>query len=269
MKTLLETINESILSSTKSGKEFVVDALKDWVVESFNACAGSLFKIDKMHDIDVKVHKKGFSININTSWDGNWFRFSSLVKDTEKYVHEITDVMINNKSVNITYSGIDFDKNDLFAEDVKEYLRLAGGKFESISKLPKNCRKIVFDWRWNSTTDSFPVQVKEIKDIVVDEFVTSIRSAGHSSLSCMLNNIKNITVRNKMCITDGMLGHFALEKGTNMFTKETSALLDEFFKDNNVDPASVIFLPDPKQYKRNLSIYYNMDKNRWCTIDLY
>lgn len=68
-----------------------------------------------------------------------------------------------------------------------------------------------------------------------------------------------------MLITDGMLGYSALEKGAHMFTEETSAMLDEFFRDNKVDPSVVVFLPNPQQSKKNLRIYYNKEKERWCT----
>ena len=260
----MKTIYESILSSTNSGKEKIVSGLKDWVVENLNYTGGNLFKANKLYGIDVKVKNGGYSINVNTGWDSDWFRFDSWVKDTEKYVHSVKDIKINNKAVNVYYAGINFSKTDSFVDTVSERLVLSGGEFEIINKLPKNCRKIFFDWR-HQIGGGKPVRVKQICDIAVDDFNVSQHSSGYSTLSCMLSNIKNITVRNKMLITDGMLGYSALEKGARMFTEETSAMLDEFFKDNNVDPSVVVFLPNPQQSKKNLRIYYNKDKERWCT----
>lgn len=40
------------------------------------------------------------------------------------------------------------------------------------------------------------------------------------------------------------------------------------YKDNNVDPSVVVFLPNPQQSKKNLRIYYNKDKERWCARSL-
>ena len=141
----MKTIYESILSSTNSGKEKIVSGLKNWVVENLNYTVGNLFKVNKLYGIDVKVKNGGYSINVNTGWDGDFFRFDSWVKDTEKYVHSVKDIKINNKAVNVYYAGINFSKTDSFVDEVHERLVLSGGEFEIINKLPKNCRKIFFD----------------------------------------------------------------------------------------------------------------------------
>lgn len=260
----MKQLYESILSSTNSGKKKIVEDLENWLKAAFDNCTGNVFSINSLYSIDIKPKNGGYAVDIDTEWDGDYFRFNSWFQDTNKYVRQIVDLKLNKKPIDITYAGINFSKNDSFVASVKDSLTLCGGEFEVIDKLPKNCRTLNFLWM-NNLGGGSPVRAAEIKDIAVDNFICDCRSNGTSTLSCMLRKINNITVRKKMVITDGMLGYSSLEKGARTFEQETSEMLDRFFANNNVDPAIVEFIPNPNQSKKRMSIYYNKQKQRWCT----
>lgn len=260
----MKTVYESILSSTNSGKNKVVADLKEWIVKAFNVSSNNMFDLERTDEIDVSPKNGRFSINVKTTYDKDFIRFNNWYKGDIDFIKQIDSVYINKKPVNVTYAGVNFDKNEKFVSIVQDSLTLCGGEIYLVDELPSKCRTLRFEYMHNLGGGS-PVRVKEIKNIIVDDFVVTQRSNGTSTLSCNIDRIKNITVRNKMHITDGMLGYSSLEKGARTFEKETSEMLDRFFKDNKVDPSKVVFYPDPKQSKKQMSIYYNKQKERWCT----
>ena len=260
----MKTIYESILSSTRSGKDEIVSGLKDFIIKDFDHSTNNMFGLNRVDKINIEPKNGLFAIDIKTDYKGDYIRFDKWFDDTLNFVHQIESVCINKKPVNVTYCGIDFVKNEKFVSVVKDTLTIRGGNILLLNSLPKNCKTINFDYM-NDLGGGSPVRVKEIRDITVNDFVVSQRANGTSTLSCNIDRIKNITVLNKMYITDGMLGYASLEKGARTFEKETSDMLDRFFKNNNVDPAKVVFLPNPKQSKKQMSLYYNKNKQRWCT----
>ena len=97
-----------------------------------------------------------------------------------------------------------------------------------------------------------PVRVKEIRDITVNDFVVSQRANGTSTLSCNIDRIKNITVLNKMYITDGMLGYASLEKGARTFEQQRrSSKSCIFAKPETIQKTNVIIL----QQKQTALVY--------------
>ena len=121
----MKTIYESILSSTNSGKKRIVEDLENWLKAAFYSCTGNVFSINNIYGIDIKPKNGGYAVDIDTEWEGDWFRFDSWVKDAEKYVHSVKDIKINNKAVNVYYAGINFSKTDSFVDAVRERLVLS------------------------------------------------------------------------------------------------------------------------------------------------
>ena len=104
----------------------------------------------------------------------------------------------------------------------------------------------------------------KIHNITIDNLFQGSSHKG-SGLTCNLKNIKNITVKNTMDISDEMLGYFSLAKGKKYFEQVPSDMLTDFFKDNKVKPENCRFIPGTLTTKHNLyDLKFDEKKRLWC-----
>ena len=131
---------------------------------------------------------------------------------------------------------------DDLVEEVNDSIALIGTTINSITKLPKGCKNLFLNYGHSLGGGSSTYVKGKIHNITIDNLFQGSSHKG-SGLTCNLKNIKNITVKNTMYISDEMLGYYSLAKGKKYFEQVPSDMLTDFFKDNNVKPENCKFVP--------------------------
>lgn len=258
----MKTLYESILSSTKSGLQGEKQKVIEWVKNTgyFKNAIGEPTEVDA----ELKSGKWKIILKIpkNVDPDEIIFMIGKVDLVNEKFPFKIHSFYANDKIMNVGYSRIDLDENDI-VEEVKDKLLLAGVTLNSLTKIPKGCEILQFDYA-HSIGGGSPTVVKgKIQNIKVNKISQGCSHKG-SGLSCNLKNIKNITVKNTMYISDEMLGYFSLAKGKKYFEQVPSDMLTDFFKDNNVKPENCKFVPGILSTKYYVyDIKFNEKKGLW------
>lgn len=261
----MKTLYESILSSTKSGLEGEKQKVIEWIKNSEcykinfspNARAGHDVKIDvemkngkwKVYFTELVRNPKTFTINRMDLVDGKIpFKFHSYY--------------VNGDIINASYQNIEISEED-FVEEVLSTITFIGATINSLTKLPKGCRYLFMEYGHILGGGSSTYVKGKIHNITIDNLYQGCSDKG-SGLSCNLKNIKNITVKNAMDISDEMLGYFSLAKGKKYFEKVPSDMLTDFFKDNNVKPENCRFIPGTLSTKYKVyDIKFDENKGLW------
>jgi hypothetical protein len=258
----MKTLYESILSSTKAGLQGEKQKVIEWVKNTgyFKNSIGESIEVDA----ELKSGKWKIIIKTPKHFDPDEFVFMIGKIDlvNEKFPFKIHSFYMNEKIINVGYARIDLDENDI-VEEVKDTLILAGVTLNSLTKIPKGCEILQFDYAHNIGGGSPTVVKGKIQNIKVNMILQGCSNKG-SGLSCNLKNIKNITVKNTMYISDEMLGYFSLAKGKKYFEQIPSDMLTKFFKDNNVKPENCKFVPGILSTKYYVyGIKFNENKGLW------
>ena len=250
----MKSLYESILSSTRSGLSGVKEPVIEWVKNSEN------FRYVKDYTIDAKPKEDGWILYIESKMmhaDTQTFEIGMPeTNGTGKIPYKIHSVYINGKLARMGYRRLELSDNNICKE--ASGLKFTGCTLKSIKSLPKNCDSVFFVYG-HSIGGGSSTRVQEIKDITLDNFYV-ICSGDRSGLFCILSKIKGLYVKNRMQISDGMMGYNSLMRGNKRFTPEASALLDEFFKDNKVTPEQCEFLPCSNKLKFEKAKIYKDDK---------
>lgn len=236
----MKTLKESILSSTKTGKEKILNDVKEWFE---NTEWYKIYAVSRSN-IQVSAVGKKYKINIVMLPDDvqkipHRVAFTKKDNGSDKMKYPIHSVCINERPCNIEYRGLKFKDSSEFVETLSETLALFGCEIDTIDSLPNGCNSVSFN-SYNNTGRFNPTTVNNIKNISVNSIYTDTIFGG---LSCMLNDINNIRVRKEMYITDGMLGWYSLEKDKKTFTKTASDMLTDFFDKNKVKRENCLFIP--------------------------
>ena len=250
----MKTLYESILSSTRSGASGVKEPVIEWAKNTDN------FRYTKEYTIDAEPEGNGWILYIESDWlHADTTSFEIGMKETNgtgKIPFNIHSVYINGKLARIAYRRLVLTEND-FCKETKG-INFIGCTLKNIKSLPKNCKSLAFVYGHNLGGGS-GTRVQEIKNISLDNFYV-ICSGERSGLNCLLSNIKGLNVKNRMQISDGMLGYDSLMRGNKKFTPEASALLDKFFEENKVKPEQCEFLPCNNKLKFEKAKIYKDDK---------
>ena len=250
----MKTLYESILSSTRSGASGLKELVIEWAKNSDN------FRYVKEYTIDAKPKGDGWILYIESDWlhvDSKSFEIGMKeTNGTGKIPYNIHSVYINGKLARIAYRRLVLTEDDICNET--SGLNFISCTLKNIKSLPKSCKSIFFVYGHNLGGGS-GTRVQEIKNISLDSFHV-ICSGDRSGLHCLLSSIKGLNVKNKMQISDGMLGYNSLMRGNKRFTPEASALLDKFFEENKVKPEQCEFLPCNNKLKFEKAKIYKDDK---------
>lgn len=261
---MMKTLYESILSSTKSGLEGEKQKVIEWIKNSEGFKRGFLLHA-RQGEVQIDAEMK----------NGKWkVYFSNMIRLTKSFYIHKTDLVdgkipfkihsyyVNGKIINAGYQNIEITEEDL-VEEVKDSITFIGASINSLTKIPKGCEILQFDYGHNIGGGSPTIVKGKIQNISVNTISQGCSHKG-SGLSCNLKNIKNITVKNTMYISDEMLGYFSLAKGKKYFEQIPSGMLTDFFKDNNVKPENCVFVPGTLSTKHNLyDIEFNEKKGLW------
>jgi hypothetical protein len=207
--------------------------------------------------------------------NGKWkVYFSNMIRITESFHLYKTDLVdgkmpfkihsyyVNGKIINASYHNIEITEDDL-VEEVNDKIRFIGTTINSLTKIPKGCKILQFDYGHNIGGGSPTVVKGKIQNISLQTISQGCSHKG-SGLSCNLKNIKNITVKNTMYISDEMLGYFSLAKGKKYFEQVPSDMLTDFFKDNNVKPENCKFVPGVLKTRYDVyDIKFDENKGLW------
>ena len=261
----MKTLYESILSSTKSGLQEEKQKVIEWVKNS--ECYRRIFLPNaKRDDAQIEAEMK----------NGKWkVYFTNLIIKPEMFSIYRTDLVdgkipfkihsyyANGDIINAGYHNIEITEDDL-VEEVKDKMCFIGTTINSLTKIPKGCKILQFDYGHNIGGGSPTVVKGKIQNISLQTISQGCSHKG-SGLSCNLKNIKNITVKNTMYISDEMLGYYSLAKGKKYFEQVPSDMLTDFFKDNNVKPENCRFVPGSLSTKYDLyDIKFDEKKGLWC-----
>lgn len=250
----MKSLYESILSSTRSGASGLKELVIEWAKNSDN------FRYVKEYTIDAKPKGDGWILYIDSDWlhvDTKSFEIGMKETDgTGKIPYNIHSVYINGKLARMAYRRLVLTENDICKET--SGLNFISCTLKNVKSLPKNCKSLAFVYGHNLGGGS-GTRVQEIKNLSIDNFYV-ICSGDRSGLHCLLSSIKGLEVKNKMQISDGMLGYNSLMRGNKKFTPEAGALLDSFFKENKVKPEQCEFLPCNNKLKYEKAEIYKDDK---------
>jgi hypothetical protein len=260
----MKTLYESILSSTKAGLQGEKQKVIEWIKNT--ECYRRNFLPNARHDnIPVEVEMQ----------NGKWkVYFSDMLRNTKAFTINRMDLVdgkipfkfhsfyVNGDIINSNYQNIEITEDDL-VEEVNDSIALIGTTINSITKLPKGCKNLFLNYGHSLGGGSSTYVKGKIHNITIDNLFQGSSHKG-SGLTCNLKNIKNITVKNTMDISDEMLGYFSLAKGKKYFEKVPSDMLTDFFKDNNVKPENCRFIPGTLTTKHNLyDLKFNEKKGLW------
>ena len=260
----MKTLYESILSSTKAGLEGEKQKVIDWIKNS--ECYKRSFLPNAKHDdIPIELEMK----------NGKWkVYFSNMIRIPSSFTITRTDLVdgkipfkfhsyyVNDSIINANYQNIDITEEDL-VEEVNFSICFIGATINSITKLPKGCKNLYMEYGHRLGGGSSTYVKGKIHNITIDNLYIHQSFKG-SGLTCNLKNIKNITVKNTMEISDEMLGYYSLAKGKKYFEKAPSDMLTDFFKDNNVKPENCRFIPGTLSTKYKLyDIKFDSKKELW------
>lgn len=251
------SLYESILTNTKSGKEAVAEPIKKW----FLSCDEFNFRLKnvKEDDITLEPYKGMWKIYIKMK-DLSYFKFDkSDSNGTGVLPYKIYGIYVNGEPINISYMRLNFDSSDDFAQEVNENITFYGCHIKKVKQLPKGCKVVCFSYG-HALGGGSPTSVEAIEGIDVDYFITSNTARSKMGLSCRLSNIKGNTVNTRFEICDSMLGYYSLEKGNRIFKQDASDMLDEFFKNNRVDPTRCMFNSEDGKIG---DIKFDKKINRW------
>lgn len=254
----MKTLYESILSSTRSGASGVKEPVIEWIKKSEN------FRYVSDYTIDAEPKGDSWILYIDSKWmhaDTQTFEIGMPeTNGTGKIPYKIHSVYINGKLARMGYRNLEINDNDICKET--SALKFTRCTIKSIKSLPKSCKSIFFVYGHNLGGGS-GTRVQEIKNISLDSFYV-ICIGDRSGLHCLLSRIKGLNVKNKMQISDGMLGYDSLMRGNKKFTPEACALLDKFFEENKVKPEQCEFLPCNNKLKfEKAKIYKDVKAGCW------
>lgn len=259
------TLYESILSSTKAGKDKVITPVIDWFLKNITAQS---YKLNR-EDVTAEPIKGEWKIIVNKPELGHmicYFRFTQYnSEDGINLPYKIHSIEVNGKLSDISYTKLDFYKNSDFAKEVRSKINFCNCYIDSITDVPKNCRILSF----SHYLGDGPTVVSKIEDIDVN-MLQCFHNINNDEYRCGLDinirKIRNCKIRQTMHIAEGMLkiqGDAIMPNGKD-FSPAAQVVLKEFFKNNDVKPENCKFFPYVSKRKSVFgTIEYNKRKDKY------
>ena len=262
----MKSLYESILSSTKAGKDRVITDFLDWFMRNNSV---QLYKI-KREEVDAIPNHGAWDIKITKEYSSRtiWsFTFTDFdLTDSLKLPYKINTIRVNDKIADIHYTGLDLTDYKDLATEVYNKINFCNCNIEKITRIPERCRILSF----SAFTGKGPTHVEKIEGINVGMIKCFHTVPGNPGLYINLNKIKNCKIET-MQISEEMLmlRENAFLKGRSTkkeFSPQAQRVLKQFFDDNNVKVENCKFFPD-KNNMVSLShvgrIEYNKRKDKY------
>ena len=264
------TLYESILSSTKSGKDVIITDFLDWFMRNNSV---QLYRI-KREEVNAIPNHGAWDIKITKENSGRaiWsFTFTDYdLTDSLKLPYKINTIRVNDKLADINYTGLDLTDYKDWATEIYNKINFCNCNIEKITKLPERCRILSF----SAFTGKGPTHVEKIEGISVGMIKCFHSIPGNSGLYINLNKIKNCKIDTAMQISEQMLmlreNAFLSGRSTKKeFSPQAQRVLKQFFDDNKVKVENCTFFPK-KNNTISLShvgnIEYNKRKDKYYYI---
>ena len=264
------TLYESILSSTKSGKDVLITDFLDWFMRN-NSVQLHKIKREEVNAIpnhgawDIKITKENSS---RTVWV---FTFSDYdLTDSLKLPYKINTIRVNDKLADINYTGLDLTDYKDWATKIYNKINFCNCNIEKITKVPERCRILSF----SAFTGKGPTHVEKIEGISVGMIKCFHSVPGNPGLYINLKKIKNCKIDTAMQISEQMLmlreNAFLSGRSTKKeFSPQAQQVLKQFFAENDVKVENCRFFPK-KNNTISLShvgrIEYNKRKDKYYYI---
>jgi hypothetical protein len=266
----MKSLYESILSSTKSGKDRVITDFLDWFMRNNSV---QLYKI-KREEINAIPNHGAWEIKITKENSGRaiWsFTFTDYdLTDSLKLPYKINTIRVNDKLADINYTGLDLTDYKDWATEIYNKINFCNCNIEKITKLPERCRILSF----SAFTGKGPAHVEKIEGISVGMIKCFHSIPGNPGLYINLNKIKNCKIDTAMQISEQMLmlrenAFLSGRSKKKEFSPQAQLVLKQFFDDNNVKVENCKFFPK-KNNTISLShvgnIEYNKRKDKYYYI---
>jgi hypothetical protein len=266
----MKSLYESILSSTKSGKDRVITDFLDWFMRNNSV---QLYKI-KREEINAIPNHGAWDIKITKENSGRaiWsFTFTDYdLTDSLKLPYKINTIRVNDKLADINYTGLDLTDYKDWATEIYNKINFCNCNIEKITKLPERCRILSF----SAFTGKGPTHVEKIEGISVGMIKCFHSIPGNPGLYINLNKIKNCKIDTAMQISEQMLmlrenAFLSGRSKKKEFSPQAQLVLKQFFDDNNVKVENCKFFPK----KNNIislshvgNIEYNKRKDKYYYI---
>jgi hypothetical protein len=264
------TLYESILSSTKSGKDVLITDFLDWFMRNNSV---QLYKI-KREEVNAIPNHGAWDIKITKENSGRaiWsFTFTDYdLTDSLKLPYKINTIRVNDKLADINYTGLDLTDYKDWATEIYNKINFCNCNIEKITKLPERCRILSF----SAFTGKGPTHVEKIEGISVGMIKCFHSIPGNPGLYINLNKIKNCKIDTAMQISEQMLmlrenAFLSGRSKKKEFSPQAQLVLKQFFDDNNVKVENCKFFPK-KNNTISLSnvgnIEYNKRKDKYYYI---
>ena len=266
----MKSLYESILSSTKSGKDSLITDFLDWFMRNNSV---KTYEI-KREEVNAIPNHGAWDIKITK--DKNWYKHMDFVftdydlTDSLKLPYKINTIRVNDKLADISYRCLDlFDYKD-WATEIYNKINFCNCNIEKITKVPERCRILSF----SSFLGKGPTHVEKIEGISVGMIKCFHTVPGNPGLYINLNKIKNCKIDTVMQISEKMLmlrenAFLSGRSKKKEFSPQAQRVLKQFFDDNNVKVENCRFFPD-RNNTISLSnvgnIEYNKRKDKYYYI---
>ena len=264
------TLYESILSSTKSGKDVLITDFLDWFMRNNSV---QLYRI-KREEVNAIPNHGAWDIKITKENSGRaiWsFTFTDYdLTDSLKLPYKINTIRVNDKLADINYTGLDLTDYKDWATEIYNKINFCNCNIEKITKVPERCRILSF----SAFTGKGPTHVEKIEGISVGMIKCFHSIPGNPGLYINLNKIKNCKIDTAMQISEQMLmlrenAFLSGRSKKKEFSPQAQRVLKQFFNDNNVKVENCRFFPD-RNNTISLShvgiIEYNKRKDKYYYI---
>lgn len=249
----MKTLYESILKSTHSGLDSIVEDIKSWLGNFIG------FKVLKYTKIipsklgkdtyDVYLDKK-LTVRKDVTINGHY---------CNPELYKLGAIYWGDKLLDVNYIFSNISNADNLVKQVNKKLYLCCVKISVLDKVSKGCKTLKF-----SLWDGREVNViDEIKNIEVDNFL--LMACNMKVLYIDLDDIKNIKVNNVMMIDTMMLGLENVITDNLHFTEQANKKLTNFFKNNKVAVENVYMMPlfNPIMKYKLGKIHFDKYENSW------
>ena len=241
----MKSLYESILSSTKSGKDVLITDFLDWFMRNNSV---KTYEI-KREEVNAIPNHGAWDIKITK--DKNWYKHMDFVftdydlTDSLKLPYKINTIRVNDKLADISYRGLDLTDYKDWATEVFNKINFCNCNIEKITKVPDRCRVLSF----SSFLGKGPTHVEKIEGINVGMIKCFHKIPGNSGLYINLNKIKNCKIDTVMQISEEMLmlrenAFLSGRSKKKEFSPQAQRVLKQFFDDNNVKVENCRFFPD-------------------------
>ena len=149
----MKSLYESILTSTKAGKNFEAEKVIEWF-KSTNYYKRNLEVYDLRITADYKNGK--WAIDIvgdpkDSTFIKNVWIYNLEKSDTQNasgvLPYKLHSISKNGEPMNINYHALKFKDSSEFVEEVHDFISLHGCEVDKIDSLPKNCKEIQFVYK--------------------------------------------------------------------------------------------------------------------------